>query len=104
MKPELMEKAVERAVAMLGAELATKTKDFVAADKRLEQTLEEDTKQYTFKINAGLKITVNRDNKEEVEVSASARWNTPEAIVTGTAQVSTHPELALDKSKDKKTA
>ncbi len=100
MKKELMEKAMKQAADMLAAELAGKAPELAAAAKRLEQVLEDETREFTFKVNCAIKVGVNRDNNQEVEVTCSARWNTPEAIVTGTAKVSTHPELPLKGKKD----
>lgn len=100
MKPDLVDKAIEKGFELAIVQLKAKSKNIAEAMKRHEAALDEDTTEYTFKVNCSVKIGVNRENSTEVEVTASARWSTPEAFTTGTAKVSTHPELPL-KSKDK---
>lgn len=99
MNEELVEKAIDKALEMLGIELKENASKIVQASKRVEKGLDDDTRQFGLKLNCPVTITVDRDNRKEVEVSASARWNTPEVVATGTANVSTHPELELDGKK-----
>lgn len=102
MKADLVDKAIEKGFELALVQIKAKGKNIAEAMKRHEAALDEDTTEYTFKVNCSVKIGVNRENSQEVEVTASARWSTPEAFTTGTAKVSTHPELGLEgKGKDK---